>query len=62
MVGSQPQVHITCRVRAHPAAHVVWKRDGRRVTGTSSGVVTSTDGEVPHSASILNLTELIFII
>ena len=25
---------------------VTWKRDGRRVTGTSSGVVTSSDGEV----------------
>ena len=86
---SGSQVHITCRVRAHPAAHVVWKRlnniysnlnisrnisrknfklyvvwkrDGRRVTGTSSGVVTSSDGEVQDYFifSILNPTKFIF--
>jgi len=47
------EVHITCRVRAHPAAQVTWKRDGRRVTGTSSGVVTSSDGEV-HTLYLLS--------
>jgi len=47
------EVHITCRVKAHPPAHVTWKRDGRRVTGTTSGVVTSSDGEV-HTLYLLS--------